>query len=569
MVIDNPFEPVNTPSSKANSFGALREFGAGRVGAPFIERVLSFIIDMAMLWPLAQLILSPIRQQLSNLALTGYLNFELLSVGFIYLGALLLLLSFTHALFYSMLGASPGQFILRLQVVSNEDGKKLSFLRSWLRSGLMYLSLLFFGWPLIGALAHHQRRTFHDLATDSWVTSKRNEFKKAAVYTEAALYRPLVRSFYITSTGLMLAVLLLMGAALYEKSNLKVFSFLEEVKPYCEDLPEGSGFYDSALAAYLVEAASDECLLSFSDQIFASSQEDQHWGFLAKYFVLKNEGELRAQYEKALCQDMESEGCQILQLYRGEGLVTETAKSLTYKIAAIHQLNMRGLFKEAKALADKLPVHKAFSRIKSEASILARATQLEQLADFSIDLALDVYKKHYDQEWEIGLSQGLCDIELSKECAPKKYEHCQKLANNKNYLVTTDAVEFSMRALRLSHYSACSKNALPLSPQAFSGLPKEIRRASEIMLKGHELTPKQIVLELESLHKISSPAALSEHARARVYQYLTQQKKLMSSLPSVTAQVDADFKKRWSHAINWSQEPTRGLASEPTFTESP
>lgn len=560
MVLENPFIK---PTQQTHSQGSqVPEIG---IGAKVSDRVLSFLIDILIWLPLAQLLFASHKKQLlTQLLLESQISTDLMIQGIVFASLYCAVYILVNALFVSTLRGTPGQLLMGLRVVSFESRQHLSFLQAILRAFVFVVSLLFLGWPLVASLTHKRRRCFHDLASDSIVIST----KKLVVLNEVKQWEPFVKMYYTITFSVLLTIVFAVGSSLQSKSKLKVFSFMSEVKSKCPDLPEGTNFYDSAVSAFLVDYADQDCLLSFSDSIFSSPEGefDPSWAYFSKYLLFSDDIELKTQYEKALCKEPESKGCQWIKLKSGNRdakALSLIDKSLTTQILKIQYSLKKMDYSRAYKMAKDLPDHEAFTKVKVEGLALFDQSNFEPNG---VDEKIkSIFKNIFGIDQSVSLLQAQCDLSLIKTCHPEAISECKELAGLSHYWESESASEKKIKLARTLQASICDGAVWPENNQVLSELSLSERKEFLIFSKLRTYEFEDLSKELSFIDKNRDQNELLESIMLRAYSVLSNHPKYQNSQSRWAKLMNVDFvnqNSEWFPNLKL-QSPARQTASEP------
>lgn len=551
MVWDNPFIKLKSVSPAGSQ---IRD-GGSTVGASLLDRILSFIIDMVIWLPLSKLIFASYKKQILGQMLTeSDLSVDLMMQMLVFAGAYVFLFIVVYSLFLAFIGATPGQLILGIRVMSRETLKPPSLLVAGARGCLFVLSLVTGGWPLLAAFGHSKRMCFHDLATDTVTLSR----KPQTITGEYLQYRPFLRTYYLMTTSLLITFLLTTLYAINEKAKLKSLSFVDQVKPFCQELPEGIHFYDSAISAFLVGAVDEECLLSFSDKIFHSPAEefDPKWSYFAKYLTNSEDPELQAQYHKALCEQPDSQACQWIKLYQHQigsvGLEKLRPQNLLEKVLLIRSANHYQDYDLAFTALKELPKHQAFKSIHLSLTTAYHSTRNPSYEHDK--MFIEIMQGLRSDSHFIDPLEMMCDFKLSRSCHNQSMGACKTLFNQPEYLGSSSNHKILLSRLgRGIQASICDGAELPGINQALSVLPFEERRELQIFLKLVHNSKLNIDDKLEQQVKLLKKKAMGsrvhEQLLVRFYQILAHKMSQDSSHRWASLRPHQDFYLNWSSAL--------------------
>lgn len=160
-------------------------FARHRLAMP-IDRVAGWVADLILFMPFAMLLVSPLRRKATEAQLLGSD-----STWFSYLLAIFAAMSVLYVIYQTLFvyygGSTPGQRVMGLRVVPVWGGgverrsesqtgrweKKITPIDAFARALTHLISLVLFGFPLLGALSNRLRRTVADRLSDTVVVTER------------------------------------------------------------------------------------------------------------------------------------------------------------------------------------------------------------------------------------------------------------------------------------------------------------------------------------------------------------------------------------------------------------
>ena len=93
-------------------------------------------------------------------------------VSWVFLSYFFLLPFFSTVFFWTVLGATPGKWILRLQVVDENTGQRLPIAQATIRYLGYYISIIPFGIGFLWIAAHKNKQGWHDSLAKSAVVHR-------------------------------------------------------------------------------------------------------------------------------------------------------------------------------------------------------------------------------------------------------------------------------------------------------------------------------------------------------------------------------------------------------------
>ena len=395
--------------------------------APVADRVLSVMVDLALFWPLFSLVLSGLLRKLQYRYYSAPDSAEFwVLVALTFVGYSFLMI-FTQGVFWSVVGATPGQMFFQLRVLRSKDRGYLSLYAGWLRAFLFWIQCLLFGLPFLEVFSHSGRRALHDRATDAEVFT----LKQAGAAPPNALEIRVMRGFFT----LCLAVALVWGMALsthyYRKVASGAYKEAELLQEdyLCEKIPshEEGGRLDPAIAMYKTGALSAECLMNEIDFAFWKGENpDQAWASLAMAVLNEHDVSTREAYLDQVCEKSEkSLACHLAEWWRNDSpLLGRGSNSWTRSVLAIERSEKHHEVaiwqKELSALPRDFDLSEY---IESERIKLLWNQNKSELARGGYEVLFD----HLSESTQRDLASQLCFSEVTSECSVKSFRFCEDL----------------------------------------------------------------------------------------------------------------------------------------------
>ncbi len=278
--------------------------------ATVADRFLAFIIDVFLFFPILGLFAAGQLRDVREYALQKEDSPEAFVVWLLFVFSVVGFSILLQATFSYFWGASPGQKLLNLRVVSlSYDSRHrfsgaLTFPQAFLRSLTWWLSLGFFGWPFLESFSHPQRRCLHDRASDTMLISVIPTRDAGPSRGE----QQFVSSWF--RMGFM-GVLLFFGlyyikvhqmvrGGLFTKEELAEKGYLCDV-----DLPANAALskrLDVLLTMQILEEGDEECLDMESDlALWNKEPKDKAMGYLVKVYLTSDKDE-KSKYHEYLCK---------------------------------------------------------------------------------------------------------------------------------------------------------------------------------------------------------------------------------------------------------------------------
>lgn len=305
-------------TSTKNSFSD-QHSGPFYYAAP-ADRLLSWLLDLALLFPFIYLLLSPALRELDVISFWGADDGKLALVSLIsFVGAGLILFIY-QVLCWALVGATAGQRLLGLQVRSLSESGKLSVYQALLRAGLWWLSLLLLATPFLECLTNPKGEALHDRGSASLVMSRQRKSFGAPSGIERSMLS--ASAGILAGTALLLVSILLAGlwASLTRGDDYETQANL-----FCQELPEeGPGNHwdgsvspdaDWKLSHYIAGTVNAQCLHEQADHELWEKASDLDYAYLLKAILTKEDVKLREKYLKKVCElSAEGQACRLAQL---------------------------------------------------------------------------------------------------------------------------------------------------------------------------------------------------------------------------------------------------------------
>ncbi|AZZ36233.1 hypothetical protein CIK05_05310 [Bdellovibrio sp. qaytius] len=276
-------------------------------------RILSFVIDYFIFAPVISFLVLVFFHSGVDIYQSFPKSAEAQSVfGYLVLGYIILS-TFFQALFISFMGATPGQYFLKLRVEFKNKQYPL-FLQAWVRQLGFVISFVFLGLPFLKALADENGQCFYEKMTESqlvssWPIDQDSYFYKAI---------DLDRKFWSASIATISTFLIALGLVMFWKNYQFVltspdsYAKMKNKKKSCTEFVhlESTDRLRYAIAMNLVGTVTDACLDQEADFVlWRNFTDDRALAYFAK-FVSSNNDRLEGKYLKQACaEDEESEGC--------------------------------------------------------------------------------------------------------------------------------------------------------------------------------------------------------------------------------------------------------------------
>ncbi|MFN7730239.1 MAG: RDD family protein [Bdellovibrio sp.] len=470
--------------------------------APIVDRLLSVVVDFSLFWPFFTLLMSTVLKKLQYRYYAAPDSAEfwvLLGVSAFGFAALTVL---AQGLFWSVLGATPGQMFFQLRVVDIHTQRAPTLHAALLRSFLFMFELLLLGIPLLEVFSHPGRRAFHDRAVDTDVVT----LKSVGIRGPQRFEIQMTRGFFTLCLAFMLVwafgtVTRYYSAALrgqYKEAELADAEYL------CPDVPareEGGGRLDAALALYLTGSLSVECLETETDFAFwKGERNDQSWAAFALAVAKKKDLNAKKAYLQQACdKDAQGFACQMADWWTSDegGAAPANTNSWTRTVMSIQR---------AEEANDTETWSKELAHIPADFD-LAEFMEVQKVkllwAEKKFEQAQGGYSVIWDQlsaRPQRELSSRLCSSEITQDCSVRSYKYCRDLeASIKN---SPEEIVDSNWILAMAEDKACRD----VKDSAFLAFAKELDPESDSGKLILTLLPESGMSDVTKLDNLRSVA---------------------------------------------------------------
>lgn len=398
--------------------------------APIQDRMLSVLVDFVLFWPLFTLVLAGILKQLQLRYYLAPDSAEFYLLLFVTVSGYLLMSILSQALFWSVLGATPGQIFFQIRIASAQSGKNPTLGMAVVRSVLFFLSFIVFGFPFLEVFSHESRRAWYDRAADTQVLTKKKIGLAKPIFEEVRV----VRALYALALSISLVFISSTMQSFYVRamnSEGRQAELLQQGS-LCQEVVDNSshGRIDAALAQYLVGDLSGECLSSEVDFAFwKGSASEQAWASVAMANMKKKDRALQKKYFNQACHEEASgEACQIAVWQMSAKHLSQMPSSLqeSWTAAVLFLTELRD-FSDHQAWEQALDTFPA----KESLSDFFQTEKIKSLSAQNFDEktqgAYSVVWSQLGERAQKNLAADLCLQEISKDCSNRPYSYCHDL----------------------------------------------------------------------------------------------------------------------------------------------
>lgn len=472
--------------------------------ATVADRLLAFAIDFFLFSPVVHLLLSFLIRKIEVMRVTAPDSTELIALFFV---AGVLTIAFVVSLqtfFLVWVGATPGKYFLKLRVIPFDLEKDaVSWPQALLRSVLWILEVALFFVPFLEILSHKKRRALHDRASETVVVT----LKAVGDSGPHQLESHFIRQVLVVCTLVVLSWAFFGVGRAYRMSLAGSYKKAEmaENGQLCQFIEDGSlNRVDEALALFLADAVSDECVYLESDfALWTADNNLKAWASLAMAVVSKSDTKLSESYLQRTCElAPENEACALSNYFLGKDSKKNLAK-----------LGQDSSMDEGSSLSAK--VLQVMSKERS-AHLSAMASSLQKLehpalVPFKLKHQVKAYWAEHDLEKARGVFQGgvlslgsqareeistwMCLEEMQQECSPASVSMaCRDLKKEG----PSDNLEFAWASIKASECSRSSNAVLSRFKDLFSKR-KDFKKLAEAMLNEKKMSVSRQAAEFEEI----------------------------------------------------------------------
>lgn len=427
--------------------------------APVVDRFLAQVFDVVLFTPVFGFILANLFRKIEMMYFTSPNSMEFTIFLFVAVVFSLFLCILFQTMFLILMGATPGKFFFKLQVVSVQNPKaRLRFSQGLLRSFLWTCEVLCLGLPFLEVVSESMRRPLHDRAAGTMVITLKKQGDQGPNQIETHF----VRQFLVVISLCLFVWGIFFVGHFYKLATKGEFKKdeLERDEYLCasvsENLMPDESRIDKALALFLADEISEECLAAEVDFVLWTPNEEQKsWAYLAKGMLKKYDTDLFEAYLDRACEvDPDGEACEIAQ-YEADPAKNEIHfASRTSNILEVTQSFEKGHYQAAEKEFLKLAKINGFESF-------AQAGLVKTLwAQNKVERSKGAYQNVVHQmsrSHRMELAAWVCHEELDRSCGSEAIDACEDLKDN--YKSARGAVQESYMALALIREKECRKTS--------------------------------------------------------------------------------------------------------------
>ncbi len=439
------------PSTDANS-----QTPPGFRIAPVIDRFLAFVFDIVIFTPVFGFILANLFRKLEMMYFTSPNSVEFLIFLMVLVVFSFFLCILFQTLFLILLGATPGKYFFKVQVVSIQPGqKRLRFSQAWLRSSLWSLQVLCFGLPFLEVVSEAMRRPLHDRAAGTIAVT----LKKQGDEGPHQLETQFVRQFLMVISLCLFVWGIFFVGHFYKLATKGEFkkNELEKDEYLCatvsQSLSGEQSRIDKALALFLADEINEDCLAAEADFVlWTPNESEKAWAYLAKGMLKKYDTDVFEAYLDKVCEiDEDGEACQIAK-FQADANLPIPQNSETASILTVIQNFEKGRYNQAETGFAKLALENGFESFAQAGLVksLWAQNKLERSKGAYQNVVHQLSRSH-----QMELAAWVCHEELDRSCSSEAIEACEDLKTS--FKAGKSPVQESFIALALIREKECRK----------------------------------------------------------------------------------------------------------------
>lgn len=273
------------------------------------DRFLALVLDFLIISPIVSLFLAGLMRKTKTYFLLDSQSAEGFVAGLLVfiLGAALIVL--IQSVFLYFWQATPGQYFMQMRVISYPHARnRLTFSQCLVRSFCFNASFVVIAIPFLEVLSHPLRRAFHERASDTMVITLKKVCDDGPHEMEERFISSWIRMGF-----LIFALFAVVGTLkTYHSLHVGGYKVSAATTTQCKEIPDadlqGSSRLDAALALFMLNEISDECLHKEAEaSLWGDPVNSQDMAYLAKYLI--SDTEEQKEYFKKICSDKTSSAC--------------------------------------------------------------------------------------------------------------------------------------------------------------------------------------------------------------------------------------------------------------------
>ncbi len=397
--------------------------------APVLDRFLAFIFDVVLFTPVFGFILANLFRKLQMVYFSSPNSVEFLILLIVAVIFSLFLCILFQSLFLILLGATPGKYFFKLKVVSVQQPQaRLRFSQALLRSFLWSCEVLCFCVPFLEVASESHRRPLHDRASGLMVVTLKAQGDQGPHQMETHFVRQflVVMSLCLFMWGIFFVghfyKLAVQGE--FKKGELEREDYL--CASVSQVVDEKESRIDKALALFLADEISEDCLAAEADFVLWTPNEDEKsWAYLAKGMLKRYDTDVFEAYLDKACEvDEAGTACGIAK-YEADPSKNEIPKDAkTSEILNVTEDFEKGRYAEAERQFLKLSKEEGFHSFAQAGLVKAFWAQNKT------ERAKGAYQNvvhQMDRAHQMDLAAWICHEELDRSCSAQAVEACEDL----------------------------------------------------------------------------------------------------------------------------------------------
>jgi hypothetical protein len=279
------------------------------------DRLVAAVLDFLLFSPLVSLLCAKMMNQIKIQSLLDDSSGRLLASWTVYFSFMLFLIVVLEACSLYLLQATPGQYFLKLRVISYpHPSEKLSLGQALLRASLFTMSGLMMGVPFLEVLGHPLRRALHERASDTIVVTLKTQVETAPLEIERRYIASWISMFFLF-ISLTVGGILVKSWHVSSDLNRIQTAVDREIEYRCEKIPlTGLSLekrIDTVLTLFSLGSVHEDCVASEADHLLWEARAYREIAYFAKGILSK--GATRKAYFDLVCKSPKSEWCTLSQ----------------------------------------------------------------------------------------------------------------------------------------------------------------------------------------------------------------------------------------------------------------
>lgn len=396
---------------------------------PLADRLLAFVFDLVIFTPVFSFILANLFRKVELMYFVSPDSVEFLvlcGVSFVFVAILTILF---QTLFLILMGATPGKYFFKIQIVSMPDPReRIRFTQAFLRSFLWVLEAICLCIPFLEVVSEPMRRPLHDRAAGTMAVTLKKVGDQGPSLLESQFVRQIL---LVTSLGVFVWTIFFVGhfyklavRGEFRKSELENDNYL--CSSVTSSLKSQEVRMDKALALFLADEISEECLASEADFVlWTPNDTEKSWAYLAKGLLKKYDTDRYQSYLEQACTIEENgPACEIAQYEADPSHHPLPVGTQTASILQVTQDFEKGRYENSEKGFLQLAQVSGFESFAQQGLVKSF------WAENKIERAKGAYQNVVHQmssTQSLELSAWICHEELDHACNQQAVEACEDL----------------------------------------------------------------------------------------------------------------------------------------------